>query len=208
MKGDVTFKQALIGKKVPILVLDQKWHRLFAIHGKTDEIKKIEGELGVLLAKQGKYNSELKDLKKLKSKLMSNIVENMDESKENVDSKLREKTLEQDKKLIDDINVQIDEKEDLLLEIPGEIKELNEQLMILSMDYFNDKIVKNREEAREIDEWITNIRIELKKNIVKKQNREINNKEIYSYLHDIFGPEVLELFDIEYDDPMVNKKES
>ena len=208
MKGDVTFKQALIGKKVPILVLDQKWHRLFAIHGKTDEIKKIEGELGVLLAKQGKYNSELKDLKKLKSKLMSNIVENMDESKENVDSKLREKTLEQDKKLIDDINVQIDEKEDLLLEIPGEIKELNEQLMILSMDYFNDKIVKNREEAREIDEWITNIRIELKKNIVKKQNREINNKEIYSYLHDIFGPEVLELFEIEYDDPMVNKKES
>lgn len=208
MKGDVTFKQALIGKKVPILVLDQKWHRLFAIHGKTDEIKKIEGELGVLLAKQGKYNSELKDLKKLKSKLMSNIVENMDESKENVDSKLREKTLEQDKKLIDDINVQIDEKEDLLLEIPGEIKELNEQLMILSMDYFNDKIVKNREEAREIDEWIKNIRIELKKNIVKKQNREINNKEIYSYLHDIFGPEVLELFDIEYDDPMVNKKES
>ncbi len=32
------FEAALKGKKVPLLVLDQKWHRLFAIHGKTDEI--------------------------------------------------------------------------------------------------------------------------------------------------------------------------
>ncbi len=206
MKGDAEFKKALTGKKVPILVLDQKWHRLFAIHGKTEEIQQIEGELNSLLAQQGKVNTELKDLKKLKSRLMSNIVQNMEDGNGDIDSKTREKTLEQDKKLIDDINVQIDEKEDLLLEIPGKIKEVNEQLMILSMDYFNEKIVTNREESRQIDEWISNIRIELKKNIVRKQNRDINNKEIYSYLHDIFGPEVIELFDIAYDDPMVDKE--
>ena len=40
--------------------------------------------------------------------------------------------------------------------------------------------------------------MELKKNIIRKQNRDINNKEIYSYLHDIFGMEVLNLFDIQY----------
>ena len=34
MKSEEDFKKALIGKKVPLLVLDQKWHRLFAIHGK------------------------------------------------------------------------------------------------------------------------------------------------------------------------------
>lgn len=64
MKTSDDFKQALLDKKVPILVLDQKWHRLFAIHGKTDEIKKVEGELNSLLAEQGKCNQELKDLKK------------------------------------------------------------------------------------------------------------------------------------------------
>ncbi len=56
---------------------------------------------------------------------------------------------------------------------------------------------------KEIDDWIANIRVELKKNVIRKQNRDINNREIYSYLHDIFGAEVLDLFDIEYDDPMV-----
>ena len=58
------------------------------------------------------------------------------------------------------------------------------------------------------------VRIDLKKNIIRKQNRTINNKEIYSYLHDIFGAEVLDLFDIQYDDLIVgtratmDKKES
>ena len=46
---------------------------------------------------------------------------------------------------------------------------------------------------KEIDDWIANIRVELKKNVIRKQNRDINNREIYSYLHDIFGAEVLDL---------------
>ena len=71
------------------------------------------------------------------------------------------------------------------------------------MDYFSEKIEKNKLESKEIDDWIANIRVELKKNVIRKQNRDINNREIYSYLHDIFGAEVLDLFDIEYDDPMV-----
>ena len=42
MKSSKEFENAIRNKKVPILVLDQKWHRLFAIHGKTDEIKEAE----------------------------------------------------------------------------------------------------------------------------------------------------------------------
>ena len=38
MKSSEEFENAIRNKQVPILVLDQKWHRLFAIHGKTDEI--------------------------------------------------------------------------------------------------------------------------------------------------------------------------
>ena len=40
--------------------------------------------------------------------------------------------------------------------------------------------------------------MDLKKNIIKKQNRDINNREIYAYLHDILGPQVLDVFDIQY----------
>lgn len=69
MNDKKDFEAALKGKKVPLLVLDQKWHRLFAIHGKTDEISATEKELDELLKQQGKYNNELKNLKSLSRKL-------------------------------------------------------------------------------------------------------------------------------------------
>lgn len=207
MKSEEDFKKALIGKKVPLLVLDQKWHRLFAIHGKTDQIREIETQLDRYLAEQGQCNNDLEDLKKLKSKLMSNIVQNMDGTTEIADSVSRQKKLDYDKRMIDEINEKVENLEDRLLELPKLINETNESLMLMSMDYFSEKIITNREESKEIEEWISGIRIELKKNIIKKQNRDINNREIYAYLHDIFGAEVLDLFDIQYDDPMVGSKE-
>lgn len=188
------FESALEGKKIPLLVLDQKWHRLFAIHGKTKEIEATEKKLDEYLKIQGKCTNELKDLKALKTKTMSSIVENMDE--------LDEKR-ENDKKLIEEINEKMDDVEEQLLQVQKDIRTTNEVLMLLSMDYFNEKIRTNKLQAKEIDDWIANIRVELKKNIIRKQNRDINNREIYSYLHDIFGAEVLDLFDIEYDDPML-----
>ena len=48
MKNTDEFRKALEHKKLPLLVLDQKWHRLFAIHGKTDEIRNAETELNNL----------------------------------------------------------------------------------------------------------------------------------------------------------------
>ena len=195
MKDSEAFEAALKGKKIPILVLDQKWHRLFAIHGKTDEIAATEKELDELLKTQGRCNNDLKDLKKLKTQTMSNIVANMGDD---VDEKL-----DKDKQIINEINERVDSIEEELADTKQRIVEVNERLMLLSMDYFSEKIEKNRQESKEIDEWIANIRVELKKNVIKKQNRDINNREIYSYLHDIFGARMLDLFDIEYDDPMV-----
>ena len=68
------------------------------------------------------------------------------------------------------------------------------------MDYFYDKLRVNKAESDEIAEWINQVRVDLKKNIIKKQNRDINNREIYAYLHDIFGPSMLDLFDIRYEE--------
>lgn len=206
MKTEEEFRAALSNKNIPLLVLDQKWHRLFAIHGKTAEIKEKEAKINELLAQQGKANTELKKLKKIKNQLMDEIVQNMDDEESN--SAEREKKRLENKKLIDEVNEKIDEEEDLLLELPKEIKEVNESLMILSMDYFYSKLRVNQTEAKEIEDWIAQVRIDLKKNIIRKQNRTINNKEIYSYLHDIFGAEVLDLFDIQYDDLIVETSDN
>ena len=195
MKDDKEFLEALESRKVPILVLDQKWHRLFAIHGKTDEIRNAETELNNLLARQGKLNSDLKDYKKVKNQLMDEIVQNMEGSDGNASDK--EKVRDKDKRMIDELNERIDAAEAELLELPQKMKQVNENLMILSMEYFYAKIKINTQESKEIEEWINQVRIDLKKNIIKKQNRDINNREIYAYLHDICGPQVLDLFDVE-----------
>lgn len=191
MKQRQDFKSALIGKTVPLLILDQKWHRLFAVHGKTDEIKGLEAELNTLLTEQARLNTRLKELKKLKGKLLDEIVQSMEED---------EKKLEENKCLVDEINEKLDECEDELADIPFRLRETNDELMICSMDYFYEKIRVNQSESTEIEEWINQVRIDLKKNIIRKQNRDINNREIYAYLHDIFGAEVINIFDIKYDE--------
>ena len=195
MKNTDEFRKALEHKKLPLLVLDQKWHRLFAIHGKTDEIRNAETELNNLLARQGKLNSDLKDYKKVKNQLMDEIVQNMEGSDGNASDK--EKVRDKDKRMIDELNERIDAAEAELLELPQKMKQVNENLMILRMEYFYAKIKINTQESKEIEEWINQVRIDLKKNIIKKQNRDINNREIYAYLHDICGPQVLDLFDVE-----------
>ena len=191
MKERQDFKSTLIGKTVPLLVLDQKWHRLFAVHGKTDEIKELEAKLNSLLAEQGRLNTRLKELKKLKGRLLDEIVQGMED---------KDAKVEENKRLVDEINQKMEECEDELMDIPHQIRETNDELMVFSMDYFYEKIRVNQTESVEIEEWINQVRVDLKKNIIRKQNRDINNREIYAYLHGIFGPEVINIFDIKYDE--------
>ena len=200
MGEELDFAGALKGKKVPILTLDQKWHRLFAIHGKPEAVKELESELNELLKRQGKLNNDLKELKKKKNLLMDNIVQNMEGSTEEASNSSKARKLEEDRQKIDEIKALTESYEDELLELPNKIKATNELLMIKSMDYFYEIIRVNKEESEEIDRWITQVRIELKKNIIRKQNRDINNKEMYAYLHDVLGHEVIDLFDRRYEE--------
>lgn len=194
MAGEKTsdeFKNALENKKLPILVLDNKWHHLFPNKYKAETLKSLEKELNDLMKRQGKLNSELKELKKLKSGLMQEIVEYMEQEKEK---------LEQNQKLILEINETIEQYEDELKDLPRSIKETNEKLMIESMEACYKELHENEEIIEKIGNWIKQVRIELKKNIIRKQTKEIKNQEIYSYMHDILGPEIIEVFDLKHKD--------
>lgn len=193
------FRQALKKHRVPVLILDPKWHRLFAIHGKTDRIKETEKSLSGLLAEQGRVTQELKDLKNLKNSLLDSIRRNMDGANEENNDTLLTRKLEENSRLVEEVNGKLTVCEDRLLELPHLISETNQELMILSMEYCYEKMRVNESEAEEIAAWIADVRVELKKNIIKKQNREINNREIYGFMHDIFGMEILDLFDMEYE---------
>ena len=196
------FEAALKANRIPTLVLDQKWHRLFAISGKPENVRTLEVEEKEILLRQGKLNQEIKDLKKIKTDLMKGIVDNMEGADAKKATQESEKKLSENKRLLDETNAKIEADEDELMDIPKLLKEKNDQLMLATMTYCYARLRTNASEAKEITDWITNVRIELKKNIIKKQNREINNKEIYSYLHDLFGKDVMQLFDVKYEEEL------
>ena len=192
------FNNAIVSAKIPILILDNKWHRIFGKMNPTQEIKDLEKELGDLLKRQGKLVNENKDLKKIKSNLMSEIVDNIDgvdnrESDEAVDKKLSD-----NKRLINDVNEKLDNNEEELMELPRQIDAVNKKLMLATMDLCYERLQANTVEIEEIAGWVKDIRVQLKKNLVKKQDKELYNAELYSYMHDIFGPVVMELFDMKY----------
>ncbi|MBQ2088948.1 MAG: hypothetical protein II472_01865 [Lachnospiraceae bacterium] len=189
------FANAISSAKIPILVLDQKWHRLFALSGKPDAVKDLEKNVNDALARQGKLTQELKELKKVKNDLMQGIVDNMDESQRDSNKKK-----EENKRLIEEVNEKMAANEDELMELPKLIADYNKGLMLETMTYCYDRLRVNYNEAEEISEWIKRVRVDLKRNIIKKQNREINNKEIYAYMHDIFGKDIVEMFDVQNSD--------
>lgn len=194
------FWETLKKVKIPVLVLDQKWHRLFALGGKPEEIVEVETNINELLRRQGKLNQEIKEYKKVKNTLMQSVVANMEGIDEEKASGSMSRKLEEDRRLLEEVKERIAANEDELLELPKEIHKMNEQLMMLTMSFCYERLRTNSTEAGDIAAWIKNVRVELKKNIIRKQNREINNKEIYSYMHDIFGKDVINLFDVRYDD--------
>lgn len=189
------FESAVSKIKVPMLILDQKWHRLFALGGKPDNVKDLETKESDLLKREAELKKELKDLKKVKESLMESVMTNMEGT-----SDLVSKKLDDDKRLLEECKERITTAENELVGIPDETEEVNRCLMLATMDYCYDKLRTNSSEAEEITTWIKDVRIQLKKNVIRKHNREINNKEIYSYMHDVFGMDVLNLFDMQNSD--------
>lgn len=193
------FKKAISSKSIPVLTIDKKFHNLTDAIGKTAEMSSLEEELNELLKAQGKANTEIKEIKKLKKKLMQEIVENADESSD-VSEAEKEKKAEENTRLIAECNEKIEKYEDDIIDLPKMIDEANKKLMIELMEDCYEMMKKNEVEIAETAKWITQIRIELKKRLVKKQDMETKNQEIYSYMHDIFGAEVIEIFDMTYKD--------
>ena len=200
MSEEKNFGEQLQDKKIPLLVLDQKWHRLFALAGKPDDVLSTEAELNEFIQHQGQLNNDIKDLKKVKITLMDSIVANMDETHEENINAMVSKKLEEDRRLIDEVNEKIESYEDELLELPSLIRDKNQELMLLTMEFCYHNLKSNADQIDEIAAWIAQVRKELKRNIIKKQNREINNRQIYAYMHDIFGAQVIDIFDLKYED--------
>ena len=189
------FKALIKAAKVPVLILDQKWHQLFLVNGKPAEIAEKEKELDELVKREAHLKQDIKDYKKVKQNLMDEIVAGMDETGDEHEAGVQDK-----KRLIDEANEKLDGLEDELLDLPNRIREVNDDLMELTANYCYENFRVNTEKINEITAWIKQVRHDLKVNVVKKQNREINTRQMYSYMHDVFGPQATDLFDLQNTD--------
>ena len=67
-------------KNIPIACLDERWLRLFPDSEKTPLIKKLENELKELLKRQGKVNTDLKDIRVVRDKLTQSVLETAEDT--------------------------------------------------------------------------------------------------------------------------------
>ena len=198
-KDDKVYISALEGKSIPILTLDNKWHQLFTQTEMTPEIEQLADELNALVERDGKIRMETKKIKKLKKTLLSEIVPLRDQANKAGNSPAIEKEISERTRLINECNEKLDGHEDELLDLSREIYDVDYKLMIETMKVCYDTLHENTDYIKGLDEWISKVRVELKKNVIKLQEAEMENYNLYSYMHQIFGPDVIDLFDMKYD---------
>lgn len=203
---DEVFKNALSGKKIPILTLDNKWHQLFEQADMTPEVRGLEEKLNELVKRQGKVTTESKEVKKVKKTLMDEIMIIADGLDQKPDNKKLIKDREEHKRLIEECNEKLDAYEEEMLELPREIDKTNKKLMLETMEICYRKIQENEKELAAVNLWMRKVRRELKKRMVRKQEKEESNNELYAYMHDIFGADVIEIFDMKYNPDKIKKE--
>lgn len=196
--NDEVYMSALEGKSIPILTLDDKWHQLFTQTEMTPEIEALADELSALVERDAKIRTETKNIKRLKKKMLDEIVPLRDQANKTGSAKIEHEISERTR-LIGECNDKLASRQDELMDLSREIYDVDYKLMIETMKACYETLHDNTDEIKALDKWVSQVRVELKKNVIRLQEREMENYNLYSYMHQIFGPEVIELFDLKYD---------
>ncbi|MCI5731184.1 MAG: hypothetical protein MR304_06545 [Eubacterium sp.] len=183
-------REALKGKKVPILVLDSRWHTLFPKGEKPAEIQNLEDRVNELLKRQGFLVNDLKDLKKTKKKLMEGIVAGMGEREA-----IRDKKSKNQQRLLLEIKERIQEESDELMDLPREIKRANEELLAVGASYCFERLANGDEQLEELNQEINEMRETLKEKVGYKADLEESMDSAYSLMHGLLGHDVMNLYD-------------
>ena len=189
--SDAPWSKALKGKKVPVLVLDQRWHTLFPSGNKPSDVLALEDNLNYLLKRQGFLVNDIKDLKRTKQKLMDGILAGMGETEgANTDKKKKNQ-----QRLLLEIKERIKEESDELMDLPREIKRVNEELLAVGAAYCFERLAGGDEELRVLTEEIEAMRKQLKEKVGYKADLEDSMDSAYSLMHGLLGHDVMNLYD-------------
>lgn len=185
---------SLQNKNVPLLILDEKWLEIFPEHLQNDAIRKMVSKLNDLLKQQGQQLEQIKGIKRYKSQMMQEIVDNMG-ADESALGRLKQKKMDKSQKKILELNEELKQTEDSLSELPYQIRQANAELMVESTHICYERFRVNKERMLELDGEIAELKEKLKMCVLEQQEREMQDSKMYTYLHSLLGAKLMEELD-------------
>lgn len=182
---------------ISLLILDERWNKLFTNAQKTAAIERSEQNLRELLKEEARLIAEQKEIAAAKKQHMDKIIKLTPDvfEKGDEDAKEEMRASEREIKKINDRSKKIGE---LLDEMPGRIKQANLELLEQTVNVVYFKIRSGRKRVEELEKLIEEARAKLKEYIDEKETLSQDDSEIYSYFHDLLGAEELEKLDREF----------
>jgi hypothetical protein len=182
---------------ITLVILDERWNKLFENTQKTPAIERSEQKLRELLKEEARLLAEQKEIASVKRHHMSRIMELTPEVFEKGSEAAKEemKISEREIKKINERAIHIEEQLD---KMPSRLRQVNLELLELTVKVVYYKIRSNRKRVDELEKLIEETRVKLKDYIDEKETLSQDNSDVYSYFHDLLGGEELEKLDREF----------
>ena len=196
--GKFGFESKTLRKNdISLLILDERWNKLFANTPKTPQIASCEEKLKELLKEQARLTAETKEIASIKKKHMSRIMELTPAVFEQNDEAAKKEMVFCEKE-IKRINDRTKKIEDTLDNIPERLKTANLVLLDNTVKIVYFKIRTSSKRVEELEKLVEQTRTKLKEYIDEKESLSQDDTDIYSYFHDLLGGEELQRLDNEF----------
>ena len=187
----------VFNKENHIVTLDANWYNVYA-NKKPLKIQQLELKLNKLMAKQGQCGQDLKNLKLLKNKKLSEIQQLMPLAHDQGEAQAI-KHMSQNERIVKEINKKMASLEEQLTRLPGEIETVNEQLLGISLNDAYQELMAIKNRKRNLDHEIKALHETLKEKVGLQSEMDESINNLYIFIHDVAGVELMEQLDAYYE---------
>lgn len=179
---------------ISLLLLDERWNKLFVNNQKTPEIAACEDKLTGLFKSQARLLAEEKENAADKKKCMDMILKLTPAVFDAGDAAAKEE-MQNCEKEIKKLNDRSAKNQEELDAIPDKIRDVNLELLENTVKAVYFKIRTEQKRVEELSALIAETRERLKAYIDEKETLSQDHTDTYSYFHDLLGGEELERLD-------------
>lgn len=179
---------------ISLLILDERWNKLFASTPKTPQIEACEEKLKQLLKEEAGLTAEAKEIAASKKLNMDKIIKLTPLVFEQNDEEAK-KEMQLCEREIKRINERTKRIKEVLEALPDRLKKANLELLENTVNVVYFKIRKSSKRIEELGKLIDETKARLKQYIDEKELLSQDDTDIYAYFHDLLGAEELERLD-------------